>query len=153
MNSISTRFYHIRFPVYGLVLATVLSIVSLAAIDREEPFQTSRAAGIELSARFDNRADVRSGTTDRLVFSVTLDTHSTDLFAIDIEESAAVYLNGNRLVLADVQWDGDSENSHHRSGTLSVRVPPLPPGEERHGTLELRIRNVGRSDRVFEWVL
>ncbi len=154
MKRFSTRFCRTGVPMLALVLATMaIPVDSVEATDQEEQFQTSRAVGIEVSARFDNRTDVRSGTADRLLFSLALDTHSINLFAIDIEQSTEVYLDGEQLTLTEVRWEGDTENSHHRYGWLTVRTPTLAPGEKKNGTLELRLRDAGRSDRIFEWTL
>lgn len=147
----TTRF---EFPDGQIVdVPMPLDTMVIAATDREEQFQRSRAAGIEVSVRFDNRIDVLSGTADRLVFSLALDTHSANLFEVDIEQSTELSLTGERLLLSTVQWTGDTEDSHHRYGLLTISAPTFASGEELRGRLELRLRNVGRSDRVFEWTL
>lgn len=137
----------------AIVLATVFSVGSISAVDRDAQFQTSRGAGIEVSARFDNRTDVLSGSADRFHFSLALDTHATDLFAIDIEASTELYYGGERLTLSEVTWEGETENSHHRYGLLTVRAPEFFSVMGRTGPLEFRLRNVGRSDRSFKWAL
>lgn len=154
MKLFNTQSARTGVPMLALVLAAMaIPVGSVAATDQEEQFQTHRGMGIEVSARFDNRAGVLAGTADRLLFSLALDTHSTNLFAIDIEASTEVFLDGERLVLSAVQWEGDTENSHHRYGLLTIRSPALPPDGKPGETLELRLRNAGRSDRSFEWTL
>ncbi len=153
MTTPNTYLSRIGLLGFALILGTFVSIGSVAAGEQGEQFQITRGGGIEVSARLDNREAVSSGTADRITFSLALDTHSVNLFAIDLEQSAELYLDGERLPLSDIEWKGDREDSHHRYGWLSVGVPLLQATENVGGTLELRLRNVGRSDRAFEWTL
>lgn len=122
-----------------------------SASNPEDEVQISRAAAIDLGARFDNAEQVRAGEAEALVFSMSLDTHVVNLFRFDLEMLAAVYLDGEPLEIDGIRWVAESETSHHRFGTLHVPIPARLHGTPVSGEIELRIRDVGVEERVFRW--
>jgi YVTN family beta-propeller protein len=105
--------------------------------------QESKAGGVTIAATLE--APESWDNPGTLEFSVVMDTHSGDLTKYDLEEITTVYVDGNK-VEAELTWKGDSESSHHRSGTLSVELTtPIK------SSFELKIEGVVVKERVLEW--
>lgn len=88
--------------------------------------QESRAAGITVGVTL-RSSEPAGGGEHLLSFDVSIDTHSRDLTGIDVARQVSVQIDG-RPVSARSRWTGESESSHHRSGTLDLFLPAPPDG-------------------------
>ena len=88
------------------------------------------------------------------VFTVTLDTHSVDLDAIDLTTLATLTVDSTEL--RPTAWDA-ALGGHHREGTLTFPTTTADGraliGPETK-TIELVIRDVaGVPERTFRWTV
>lgn len=108
-------------------------------IENDDHTQISDRAGIMIKATY---LDEQSG---KLVFHISIDTHSGDLMEDDIAKQSVIRLN-NKEITSGFSWESESESSHHRKGTLSVKIP-----ETNYQSLELELKDIGVDSRTFKW--
>ncbi len=86
---------------------------------------------------------------DKLVFDVSMDTHSVDLDQYNLG-SLSVLLDEQGKQYIPTSWESPS-GGHHRNGTLTFATPDsLSQGKTKY--VELIVRDVaGVGERVFKW--
>lgn len=107
--------------------------------------RTVEAASVTVAATLLNALE--HCAKDKLAIRLVLDTHSVDLLAYDIAAKASVVTSNGTPVEDGFAWEGGSESSHHRDGTLLVAAPPLTAV----AWLRLTLPGVAAVDRTFEW--
>ncbi|MBL9100942.1 MAG: hypothetical protein JNL82_08290 [Myxococcales bacterium] len=110
-----------------------------------EATRTVEAASVTVSATLLNALE--HCPKYELVIELVLDTHSVDLLGYDIIGSASVTTSVGAAVDDGFVWEGGSESSHHRDGTLRVAAPSLVGAT----WLRLTLPAVAGVDRMFEW--
>ncbi len=89
---------------------------------------------------------------DRLVFDVSMNTHSVDL-GMDLSKLATLATDTNQSIPAS-GWDGPNEGGHHVSGKLTF--PAIIGGKsalEGASQVTVTITGVDAPSRVFTWQL
>ncbi len=118
--------------------------------------QDNGAGGVTFQATVAERTylTAKGHPADHWGFVVKLDTHSVDLTGLDIVRLALLRDSKGRQ-LRPAEWQGLSEDSHHRSGLLvfsSAESGGQPPPAESDGYLELVLSDVaGVKERVLRW--
>ena len=155
MNKERLRNFRLPRVLPGLI-AVGLLVFTVTAASAGEGVSTTRsssAGGIDVTVSLENGDSVAAGESETLEFRVSLDTHFTDLFQFDIPELSELAIDGGSLDEVSFEWQGDSETSHHRGGTLTARVgdegAEIRPGDE----IQLRIFEIGTEERTFIWDL
>jgi hypothetical protein len=145
-----------------LVIFTVFSLMAVAAsvtLARESVADASFVMAALSDARLSEQTNKEgsavvkvtptelSPNAEAWIFSVTFETHTR---AVTGDPSAfAVLVDARGETHAPLDWQGDRPGNHHRKGVLRFRAP-----NQRDGTIELRLRNVGDvAERVFRWEL
>ena len=98
---------HVNVP-RRLVTALIIGLLAVAfasATDVENQARFSRGGGIDVAARFVNLEAVRSGGTEELRFAINMDTHTVNLFGIDMDAVAEFYADDRRLETVSIRWE------------------------------------------------
>lgn len=77
---------------------------------------------------------------DKIVFNVSLDTHSVDLDGIDFKKSVILQKDGQTFIPMDVEISG---SGHHRSAELSFSGVGVPLKIIFTGTQEVKRQEFG----------
>jgi len=85
----------------------------------------------------------------KLLFQVTLNTHSESLTGYDIANSAVVKSSDGKIETGFI-WEPESEQDHHRSGLLTVPNNGVFDSDTQWLALELRDL-AGTPLREFRW--
>ncbi len=136
----------------ALILLAVAA-TALQADSGDDSIRRSRAAGIDVAVSLEDLDSLAGGEIDYLEFTVSLDTHFSDLFRFDVAELSRLAIDGSARDGIAFQWRGNSETSHHRNGTLRARVTGDSLSLEQGAEVELRILDVGTGVRTFTWEL
>lgn len=136
-------------------IALILLAVAATALhaDGGDSIRKSRAAGIDVAVSLEDLDSLAGGEIDYLEFAVSLDTHFSDLFRFDVAELSRLAIDGSARDDVAFEWEGDSETSHHRNGTLRVRVTGESLSLGAGSEVELRIVEIGTDVRTFTWEL
>lgn len=143
------------WPIIAVVAAIALVATSVVAVTQLRDHGADRGttnAGLSQQIEGGN-VTVRvtwRGSGAGPIFDIAMDTHSVDLDAIDLGQTAILRVGGNEY--APVQWDAE-KGGHHRSGILAFPATDAA-GQSLvgSGAFELVIRDVaGVAERVFEW--
>ncbi len=123
------------------------------ALTEADLTRTSQAAGITVTVTFVNPLLKPEEVNGRLVFKVALDTHTVDLLQFDLTKLAVLRTSDGTVVNTGFTWEPESESSHHRSGLLKLEATtegkPLISKETKY--IELELKDIGVSSRLFQW--
>lgn len=115
--------------------------------------RSSQAAGITVSVTFMNPLLAPEETAGKLVFKVSLDTHTVDLSGFNLTQLAVLRTSEGVIVTEGFAWEPESESGHHRKGVLKIAdtLNGAPILTKETQWLELELKEIGTPSRLFKW--
>ncbi len=152
-RKIILKFYNAKFRLAFLVTVIAGSVIltgwsgSAFGITKKELRRVDDQGAVEVTVVYLN--PLQQGGDSKLLFDVSMETHSVDLKAYKVDNLSFVRFDGGKKKNA-LGWFKPGGGGHHISGTLQF-PGPIPDGAK---SLQVVIEGIDDiSQRVFEWKL
>ncbi|MBI3661171.1 hypothetical protein HY230_11970 [Candidatus Acetothermia bacterium] len=116
--------------------------------------RASDEAGVKVDVAFMNPLLKPEEAAGRLVFKVTLNTHTIDLSKLDLTKLASLRTSTGFTIAEGFTWEPvGQESGHHRTGLLKIGATsegkPLITKETKY--IELELKDIVVPSRLFKW--